>query len=93
MTGSIALQLVVFVTMGALLGFAYLAALGLNVRLYRGAAWLALLAHAMRVLGIVAAFTLCAHRGALALISSFAGFHLMRTVALNRQTLAPVRKP
>jgi F1F0 ATPase subunit 2 len=90
----IVLRLAAFVTLGALLGFSYLTALGLNVRLYleSGTAWLALLVHAVRVLVTVAAFALCAHRGALDLISSVAGFHVMRTVAIHRATLAPARK-
>ncbi len=90
----VVLQLLAFVTFGALVGFVYFAALALNVRMYldSGAAWLALLAHALRVLAIVAAFALCAYCGAPALISSVVGFHLMRTVTINRHTPALARK-
>jgi len=87
------MELVAFVSFGAMLGFGYLAVLGLNVRLYldSGAAWMALVVHATRVLATIAALTLCAHRGALALISTVAGFHVMRTVTISRQTLARKR--
>jgi F1F0 ATPase subunit 2 len=90
----LALQLLVFFTLGALLGYVHLAALGLNVRLYLVGVsrWFALLVHSTRLLAIVAAFTFCAHRSALALISSVAGFQIMRTVALHRQTQAFERK-
>jgi hypothetical protein len=76
-----------FVTLGALLGFTYFAALGLNVCFYlgHGAGWVAPLVHTMRLLAIAAAFTLCARQGALALLSSVIGFHVIRAVAINRQ--------
>ena len=94
MMESIALRLFAFITLGAMLGSAYLAALRLNVRLYldSGAAWITLLTHAIRVLAIIAAFASCAHRGALALIFCLVGFHLMRTVTISLVTLAPARK-
>ena len=83
-----------FVTLGGLLGYAYFAALELNLRLYlvSGAGWLALLIHAMRVLAVTVAFTCCARSGGPALIFSLAGFQLIRTVAVNRQTLVMTRK-
>ena len=95
MTEFVALRLFAFIAVGALLGFAFLAALRLNVRLYldSGAAWITILAHALRVLAIVIALTLCAHHGALALIFCVVGFHLMRTVAIDWLTLAPASKP
>jgi hypothetical protein len=85
----IALRLLAFVTLGGLLAFAYLAALDLNVRLYldRGSGWFALLVHAARGVAIVVAFSLCAHQSAMALLSSFVGFQIMRIVALNQKTL------
>jgi hypothetical protein len=94
MIESTGLRLFAFVVLGALLGFTYLGALRLNVRLYLGpgVAWIALLTHAMRALAIVATLTFCARRGGLALVSSVAGFHVMRTVTINRMTLAPARK-
>lgn len=95
MMESIVVRLFAFVGLGAMLGFAYLAALRLNVRQYldSGAAWITILTHALRVLAIVAALTFCAKRGALALIFCLVGFHLMRSVAINRLTLAPASKP
>jgi F1F0 ATPase subunit 2 len=72
---------------GALAGAAYVASLDWNVRLYadRGAAWSALVAHLIRLVVIGAAFTLCAHQGALPLLSSLAGFQIVRTAAVNQQ--------
>lgn len=82
-------QILAFIALGAVLGFAYLAALGLNVRLYvdAGPGWFALLVHAARLLGVAVAFIACAHQGAPAFLSVVAGFQIMRTVALNRQTI------
>jgi len=80
------LRIAACLVFGAMLALVYLKALGLNVALYldSGGMWMALLCHAMRVLAVVAAFALCAHAGALALISSVAGFHVMRTVTISR---------
>jgi hypothetical protein len=91
---SVVLRLVAFVSLGAGLGFSYLAALGFNVHLYleSRAAWIALIAHAMRVLAIAVAFAFFAHRGSLALISSVAGFHAVQTLTINRLTLTPTRE-
>ena len=50
--------------------------------------WSALLAHLMRLVVIGAAFTLCARQGALPLLSSLAGFQIVRTVAVNQQRRA-----
>ncbi len=81
------LRILMFALLGASLGYAYLSALGWNVRLYlgRGAAWIALLLHPIRLLAIGAAFTLFARQGALALLSSVIGFQAMRTAAINQQ--------
>ncbi len=89
MMALISVRAAAFVTFGAILGFAYLAALELYVRLYldSGSGWAAPLAHTVRVLTIIAAFTLCAHRGALALVSSVAGFHLVKIATVGRRCL------
>jgi len=94
MMAPIGLRLTAFFTFGAILGYAYLAALALNVRLYLAseAGWTSLAAHVVRVLAIIAAFTLCAHRGAPALISSVAGFYVMRIVTISRQALQFAKK-
>ena len=83
-----------FVTLGGLFGYTYLAALGLNVQMYLGSSpgWHGLLLHALRMTAIIVAFALCAHIGAMALISSVTGFHLIRALAINRQTLRPTSK-
>lgn len=84
------LRVLPYCALGALLGAAYFSALGWNVRLYvrGGAGGSALLVHLLRLLVIVALFTLCARQGASSLLSSVAGFELMRNVAVNRQRLA-----
>jgi len=76
--------------LGALLGIAFFSALDWNVRLYvdDGGGWSALFVHLMRLLVIGAAFTLCARRGALPLLSSLAGFQMMRTAAVNKHRIA-----
>jgi N-ATPase, AtpR subunit len=78
-----------------LMGFAYLAALGLNVRLYleAEAGWLTLLIHITRLVATGAALTLCARQGALALLSSVAGFQMMKTFTINRRTVQYESKP
>jgi hypothetical protein len=87
------LRIADFVTVGALLGSAYLAVLGFNARLYvkPAAVWIAVLIHILRIFVIGAAFTFCAYRGAPALISSVAGFHIVRTIVINWQTVAPAK--
>jgi len=89
MMGLMAVQITAFATLGALLGFVYLAALGLNVRLYleAGAGWLALLVHTTRLLATCVALALCARQGALALLSSVAGFQIVKTIAINQRTI------
>jgi hypothetical protein len=77
-----------------LIAVAYLLALGWNVRVYvdNGFGWSAVLIHTLRLLAIGAAFTLCARQGAVALLSSVAGFQMMRTAAVNQQRRALERK-
>jgi F1F0 ATPase subunit 2 len=72
---------------GALLAAGYLSALGWNVHLYvsRGAGYAAVLVHMLRVLAVGAALSLCAHRGAHALLASLAGFHLTRSAVVRAQ--------
>jgi hypothetical protein len=93
MMGLVTLRLVVFLTLGTLLGYAYLALLNLNVRLYvvDGWGWFALVIHFMRVIMVVVAFAFCALRSAPALISSVIGFQITRTVAIH-QMLALEKK-
>lgn len=89
MKGFLVVQIIAFATFGGLLGFAYLAALGLNVRLYfeAGTGWLALLIHTTRLLATGVALTLCARQGALPLLSSVAGFQIMKTIAINQRMI------
>ena len=60
---------------------------------YRFALLGALLVHLLRLLLIGAAFTLCARQGASALLSSVAGFQIMRTVAIAQKVSALESKP
>jgi F1F0 ATPase subunit 2 len=78
-------KLMIFLALGALLGAAYLGALQWNVRLYcRGSgAPLALMIHALRLLGSAAVFVAIAQAGAAPLLSAAAGFHCMRIFALG----------
>ena len=82
-------QITAFATLGALLAFAYLGALGYNIRLYleAGTGWLALLVHMTRLLATGVTLTLCARQGALALLSSIAGFQVMKTFAINQRAI------
>jgi F1F0 ATPase subunit 2 len=91
----VVLRILAFLALGALLASAYLAALGLNVRLYldSGAAWIALLVHTMRLLAIAAILFLCARQGALPLLSSLVGFQIVRTAAVNQLSPGLERKP
>ncbi|MFZ0887054.1 MAG: ATP synthase subunit I [Candidatus Binataceae bacterium] len=95
MMGPIVLRGLPYCALGVLLGIAYFAALGWNVRLYVGAGsgWSALLVHLLRLLVAGAAFTLCARQGAFPLLSSMAGFQMMRTAAVNQQSRALERNP
>lgn len=81
---------ILYLVLGGVLAVAYISALGWNVRLYldHGAGRGAMLFHVMRLLVIGAAFTICARRSALPLLSSLVGFQIMRTVAVNRQSRA-----
>jgi F1F0 ATPase subunit 2 len=86
----IALRILLYGTAGALTAVIYISALSWNVRLYigQGPKWGAALVHLVRLLVVGAGFTLCARQGALALLSSLAGFQVIRTIAINRQSLA-----
>lgn len=94
MTGPMLARALTYAGFGATLALAYFAALGWNVRLYagHGAGWSAMLVHLTRLLGIGVAFALCARQGALPLLSSVAGFQIMRTAAVKRQIRALARK-
>ncbi len=76
--------------LGALLAVGYFSALGWNVRLYagHGTSWSALLVHAVRVFVVGGSFTLCANQGAVPVLSSFAGFQIVRAAAVNQQRRA-----
>ena len=89
----IILRVVPYAVVGALIGSAYFAALGWNVRLYsdNGAGLSALLLHLARLVVAVAAFTLCARQGAAPLLASFAGFLAIWTISVNRYRLALAR--
>ena len=80
-------RILLFGPLGGLLALAYFSALGWNVRLYvnRGIEANILLIHLGRLSLLGAALTLFARQGALPLLSSVAGFQVMRTVAINRQ--------
>lgn len=88
------LRVLPYTVLGALLGFAYFAALGWNVRLYagQGAVWSALLVHLLRLCAIGGAFTLCARQGALPLLSSVVGFQVARTAAVSQKGRALERE-
>ena len=90
MIEAIVLRIVSYAVLGALIGAAYFAALGWNVRLYAddGAGLSALLLHLARLVVAVAAFTLCAKQGAAPLLASFVGFFAIRTISVNRHLLA-----
>jgi len=93
MIGVVIVRMASYGAFGALIGAAYFAALGWNVRLYTGggAGGYALLLHLARLPVAVAAFTLCARQGAAPMLASFAGFLAMRVVSVNRYRLAPQR--
>ncbi len=93
MIGAIVLHTVPYAVMGTMIGVAYFAALGWNVRLYadRGAGLNALLLHLARLVVAVAVFTLCAKQGAAPLLASFVGFVAIRTISVNRYLLAMTR--
>jgi F1F0 ATPase subunit 2 len=80
--------------LGALLAVVYFSALAWNVSVYvdYGFGWTAVLIHSLRLLAVCAAFTLCAHQGAVPLLSSLVGFQIMRTAAVNQQRRALERK-
>lgn len=82
-----------YAVLGALIGAAYFAALGWNVRLYadRGAGLSALLLRLARLVVAVAVFMHFAKQGAAPLLASFAGFFAIRTISVNRYLLALAR--
>ncbi len=84
-----------YAVLGALIGAAYFAALGWNVRLYAGheSGWNSLLLHVSRLAVAVAAFTLCARQGGAPLLASFAGFLAIRTISINHYRLTLERNP
>jgi F1-F0 ATPase (N-ATPase) AtpR subunit len=83
-----------YIVLGALLAVAYFSALDWNVSLYVDYrfGWSAVLIHALRLLAIGAAFALCAHRGAVPLLSTVIGFQMTRTAAVNQQRRALERR-
>lgn len=87
MSDSILLKVLTYGILGIVLCAAYFYALQWNIRLYceRGPVWKALLVHLLRLVGIGAAFTVCARQGAVPLLSGFGGFVTIRTVTLHRQ--------
>jgi F1F0 ATPase subunit 2 len=82
-------RILAFSALGALLAWAYLAALGLNVRYYldSGKKWPALLVHIVRSLAMVTILFLFAGQGADALLSSLIGFQIVRTASINQETM------
>jgi len=93
MIGVVVLRAAPYAGLGALIGAAYFAALGWNVRIYAdcGAGSLALMLHFTRLGLAVAVFTLCARQGAVPLLAAFAGFLAMRTVSVNHYSFAGER--
>ena len=82
------LQLLTFLALGTVLGAAYLSALAWNVHLYcAGSTALALVLHVLRFLGTAAILVALARSGAAPLLSSFAGFQLIRIFALGARHL------
>jgi hypothetical protein len=93
MTNPAVVGILLYGAVGALLGIAFFSVLDWNVLLYveRGAAWKAPLVHVTRLLVTAAIFTFTARQGALPLLSTLAGFQMIRIVAVNRHRTA-VRK-
>ncbi len=94
MTGPMLARALTCAGFGAALAVAYFSALGWNVRLYagHGSAWTSMLVHLTRLLAIGVAFALCARQGAAPLLSSVAGFQIMRTAAVKLQIRALERQ-
>jgi F1F0 ATPase subunit 2 len=72
--------------LGALVGVAYFATLGLNVRLYTGPhpGWAAVATHGARLVIAAVCFAAIARdAGAAALLAAFAGFLAVRTAAVH----------
>jgi F1F0 ATPase subunit 2 len=83
------LKPLLFLVLGAALGMAFFGALAWNVRLYCGHSGTRLtpLIHAMRLLGMAAAFAGIAEVGAAPLLSALAGFQLARLFAVRAKGL------
>lgn len=71
------------VALGLAVGFAYLAVLRINVRLYitEGAGWRPLLLHAARIIAVAILFWALATHGGVPLLGGFLGFLAARFVA------------
>jgi F1-F0 ATPase (N-ATPase) AtpR subunit len=95
MTDPAVMRILLYGALGALLGIAFFSALDWNVMLYveRGAGWKAPLVHTTRLLLTGAIFTLAARQGAMPLLSSLAGFQMIRVAAVNRHRTAIGRNP
>ncbi|MBV8135078.1 MAG: hypothetical protein JO121_05455 [Deltaproteobacteria bacterium] len=79
--------------LGALLGLVYFWGLARIVGLYAsgGTGWKTLAVRVLRLVGIAVIFATCARQSAAALLSNFAGFLAVRTVAIDR-TLSSIRR-
>ncbi len=95
MIGAVVVLIVSYAALGALVGAAYFAVLGWNVRLYagHGAGSKALLLHLIRLAVAIALFTLLARQGAAPLLTSFAGFLAIRTISVSDYRRAIERNP
>jgi len=95
MTDPAILRVLLYGVLGALVGIAFFSALDWNVLLYvaGGADWKAPLVHVTRLLMAAAIFTLAARQGALPLLSTLAGFQVIRIVAVNRHRTAVGKNP
>ena len=83
------IQVMIFLLLGLLFGAAYLSALEWNVRWYCGGSStpLALLIHALRLLGAAAVFVAIAQAGAVPLLAASAGFQCIRIFAVLARRL------
>jgi hypothetical protein len=87
------LKPLLFLVLGAAFGLAFFGTLAWNVRLYCRSsgtrlARLAPLVHAMRLVGMAAAFAGIAELGAAPLLLTLAGFQLARVFAIRTKGLA-----
>ncbi len=80
-------SVVLYLCAGVVIGAAFFTALAVNARLYTDQRPIAAVAlHASRMAFVVAAFAAIATRGAIPLLSTLAGFTLVRVVVLRRAT-------